>query len=113
MNWIDELRRILSRAREESGLGPRPGGLSCHEAAERVFEWLDGELDDDLAARVGIHLETCVHCYPMLRFEQGFREAVARAAARIEGAPSDLEARILAALSMEDEAGPGPSSGST
>jgi mycothiol system anti-sigma-R factor len=113
MNWMNELRRILGRARKEPAMAPPPGHVTCEEAAERVFEWLDGELEDEMAARVGTHLETCAHCYPMLRFEQGFREAVARAAGAIEGAPGDLEARILKALDAEEggqSAGPSGSS---
>jgi len=110
MNWMNELRRILGRARKEPAMAPPPGHVTCEEAAERVFEWLDGELEEEMAARVGTHLETCAHCYPMLRFEQGFREAVTRAASGIGGAPSDLESRILKALDAE---GGGGSTGST
>lgn len=101
MNWMDELRRILGRARTEPSMAAPPGNVTCEEAAERVFEWLDGELQEEMASRVGTHLETCARCYPMLRFEQGFREAVSRAAGGIGGAPRDLESRILKALHAE------------
>lgn len=103
MNWNDELRRLLSRLRREA---PAPtengmeGGITCHEAAERLFEWLDGELEGDTEASVGTHLETCARCYPVLMFERSFREAVTRAARESE-APEDLKDRILRVLEEE------------
>jgi len=105
MKWIDELRRLLQRAQRQ-GATPAPppdgreGGISCLEAAEHLYEWLDAELDPDMTTRVGIHLETCARCYPFLVFERSFREAVTRAAEQ-EGAPKDLKARILKSLEAE------------
>jgi len=66
-----------------------------------VYEWLDGELEPDMADRVGTHLQTCARCYPFLRFETSFREAVTRAAERSRAdltTPATLEARILESL---------------
>lgn len=101
MSWADDLRRLLARLKREPPAEGNEGGVPCHVAAERLFEWLDGEIDDpELAAGVGTHLETCARCYPRLRFERSFREAVRRAA-REETTPDDVRARILEALEAE------------
>jgi mycothiol system anti-sigma-R factor len=101
MNWMDELRRLIRRARQAEPHLVEPGDISCREAAERVFEWLDGELDPDMQDRVGTHLRECARCYPFLRFEEAFREAVQRAGAREAPTPESLEARVLGSLRDE------------
>jgi mycothiol system anti-sigma-R factor len=105
MRWADELRRLLRRPKKDP-MTEEPGGLSCQEAAERLFEWLDGELEPELGARVGEHLETCARCYPWLVFERSFRAAVA-GAARVDRAPEALRRRILSQLKQEGS-DPGP-----
>ena len=102
MKWADELRRVLDRLKGQApaeGAGME-GGVSCQEAAEHLYEWLDGELDPGMAQRVGTHLEVCARCYPVLVFERSFRDAVARVA-REGKAPSDLKERILRDLEEE------------
>jgi anti-sigma factor (TIGR02949 family) len=102
MNWVDELRRVLDRLRGQppaEGAGME-GGVSCQEAADHLYEWLDGELDPEMARRVGTHLEVCARCYPVLVFERSFRDAVARVA-REEEAPPALKRRVLRELEGE------------
>lgn len=105
MKWIEELRRLLRKVGQQDAPGSpagngMEGGVSCREAAEGIFEWLDGELEPERARGVGEHLETCARCYPLLVFERSFREALARAAA--EGSvPDGLEDRILKSLAAE------------
>lgn len=77
-----------------------PGGISCRETAERLFEWLDGELDPDMTERVGTHLEACARCYPRLLFEKSSRETLARVAGD-EEAPDELRAQIMRQLEEE------------
>ena len=100
MNWIDEFRRLLRRTIQASPAENLPGGIPCHEAAESLFEWLDGELDSDRAGQVGAHLETCARCYPWLVFERSFREVLNRVSSRDE-APEELRDRILNSLEAE------------
>ncbi len=97
MTWTDDLRRLLARLRRGRPAESGPEALTCQEAAERIFEWLDGELDPELADQVGSHLETCARCYPRLRFERAFREALTRAT-KEQGAPDGLEERVLQSL---------------
>jgi anti-sigma factor (TIGR02949 family) len=113
MSWMDDLRRALAlaRARSSEPEPDPPGGISCHDAAERIFEWLDGELDEEMAPRVAEHLQTCARCYPFLRFEEAFREAVERAARAARGAgpaPAGLGDRIRGAIDTGEGGGDPP-----
>lgn len=107
MNWMEELRRLIGRARQAEPEPDPPGGISCREAAERIFEWLDGELDPDMQDRVGVHLRECALCYPFLRFEEAFREALKRAGSRVEPTPETLQSRVLGSLRDEGFGGGG------
>lgn len=48
------------------------GGISCQEAAERVYEYLDGELDATSADEVREHVRVCQRCWPYYGFERLF-----------------------------------------
>jgi len=93
LNWIDELRRRLLRARREQPAH----GVTCHEAVEKVVEWLDGELDAEEERRIGSHLEVCARCYPAVRFERAFREALERSAG-VDSCPESVRERVVQAL---------------
>lgn len=45
---------------------PDPTGLPCKEFVELVTEYLDGSLDDDVRARVELHLRFCASCRSVL-----------------------------------------------
>lgn len=78
--------------------------LACEEALRLVNEYLDGELEDVPRSQVRRHFEMCARCYPHLKFEGAYREAVRRAAAG-ESAPPELRAkvsRLLAEARPED-----------
>ncbi len=100
MTWTDDLRRILQRLRGERPEAQPPGGIECHEAMAKIFDWLDNELDPQEAECVGEHLQTCARCYPRLKFEQAFCEALKRASSN-ETAGADLQQQILDALVEE------------
>lgn len=92
------------------GRGAEPSGtcgsgepvemLSCPEALERLFEYLDGELETPTASQVRAHMEKCRRCYPRLQFETAFMEALTRARAG-EEPPRDLRNRVVDALREE------------
>lgn len=95
------------------GAGARTGGsaegcddgesvemLSCPEVLDRLFEYLDGELESATAGQVRAHLEKCRRCYPRLQFERAFMEALSRARAG-EEPPSDLRNRVVDVLREE------------
>lgn len=78
---------------EQRGDGCPQGAISCEEALRLVHDFLDGELDGVTPAEVKAHFDVCQRCYPHLRFERAFREAMRRACAR-EAAPAQLRDRL-------------------
>ena len=71
--------------------------IDCDEAAARLFEYLDGELDDVSEDEVRRHLEVCKACYPRAQFERHFIEALGRS--QNDGHISEeLKERVLQAL---------------
>lgn len=104
MSWIDELRRLLERVRGKPPEDPEVEELSCREAVELLFEWLDEELDGAAERAVAAHFEVCTRCYPRLVFERSFRDALRRVAEDGE-APDALKTRIEEALEREGFSG--------
>jgi len=76
---------------------PRPCDIDCKEALERLYEYLDGELEPPSAEEVEQHFRLCQRCYPHLAMEESFREALHRARAGAE-VPPELMGRVLRAL---------------
>jgi len=100
MSWLDRLRNLLGRARDEGpgrAAGTDPRGYSCEEALERLFEWLDGELAGEEESKVQEHFDVCARCYPVLAHERAFREAMERVR-NGTAPPPELRERILEAL---------------
>jgi anti-sigma factor (TIGR02949 family) len=72
-----------------------------------VQEFPDGSLEGVSAEQVRAHFEACSRCYPHLKFERSFREAMARVT-RGEGAPPELRSRVvelLAGVAADESAG--------
>jgi len=95
-----------------SGKGARNGGddgfepreISCEEALRLVHDFIDGELEGVPTSEVQAHFDVCQRCYPHLRFEQAFREAMRRACAR-ETAPPQLRDKLEKMLAEAPERG--------
>lgn len=71
---------------------------TCHDALERVYEYLDNELPKTDADEIKRHFEKCRSCYPILKFCQSFHDAMQRASECQGCAPRDLKARIAELL---------------
>jgi len=110
-DWLKRMMGFSSGANGSDGPVGGPGGatgapseapgmLACHEALERLYEYLDGELEEGEAASVAHHFEICAACYPKLTFEQSFLDALERARAGTE-TPEPLKNRVLEALEKE------------
>ena len=99
---LKKLARTLGLNGGSAGEDPDSGacGISCEEALEQLFEYLDGELEGESREQVARHFEVCRRCYPRLRFERSFMEAVQRVE-RGEHAPAGLRNRILEVLDEE------------
>lgn len=59
----------MSGTRDGTG---RPAPGSCEEALLFVYEYLDGELEPEQAARIEEHVRRCRACWPMFDFERLF-----------------------------------------
>ena len=114
MSFFESLKRLFgstgqqgrSGAADSSGNGGSVGEaavamISCDEASARLFEYLDGELEDLSEEEVRHHLAVCEACYPRVQFERHFLEALQRS--QNGGRVSEtLRERVLQALA-EDE----------
>lgn len=70
--------------------------ISCEEAIERLFDYLDSELDAYNRAMIEKHLNRCHDCFSRAEFEQRLRERLTKAAS--QQAPERLRQRIRAIL---------------
>jgi anti-sigma factor (TIGR02949 family) len=73
--------------------------MECVEVAERLWEYLDGELAAKEAAAVDWHLAGCPHCRPHYCCDRAFLVLVVRSLNRPCSAPRGLRAAVLARLS--------------
>lgn len=112
---LERLRRLLGLGsdgasdpavpRPPFGNGPPPGceevsDIPCEEAARRVYEFLDGEIDEEDSETIRCHVEQCERCYPMFNWEKLFLEALKERGGRPE--PNDeLRRRVGELLDRE------------
>ena len=79
---FDALRRLFGRPSGQDGADTSAADasagemISCDEAAARLFEFLDGELESASEDEVRRHLDVCERCYPRVQFEKHFLEGV-------------------------------------
>lgn len=117
MDAMERLKQIVARLLRTSGggegdlnppptplapgaEGAEPPMLTCHEALERLYEFLDGELSSQEMASMEAHFHVCSRCYPVLQFESAFLEVLERVRSR-EKCPSELRSRLMSALEAE------------
>lgn len=81
--------------------------ISCEEALQRLYEFLDGELSAESTHEVRHHIELCEACYPEVKFTTEFRDAIHRAARGQPVCPESLRQKIAAMLRREDGDAPG------
>ena len=68
--------------------------MNCHEAVDRLYEYLDQQLTAEAEREVRQHLEACRPCGRHFDFEQAFLRFV-EARCRSRCAPPELKRRIL------------------
>lgn len=68
--------------------------MDCAQAERRLWEYLDGALPPEEAARVRSHVAGCRGCGPACRCCGAFLALVARALRAQEGAPDLLRVRL-------------------
>jgi mycothiol system anti-sigma-R factor len=71
-----------------------PHETDCHEVLERVYEYLDGELDAQDVDKIRQHLEECRPCLSQYDVDLALKALLRRSCA-CEQAPDELRARIM------------------
>lgn len=74
--------------------------LSCRQAVERLWAYIDGELPADESERVHEHLAVCQECYPHYDFQKAFLEFVNRHSSA--PVPAGLRRRVFLRLLAEE-----------
>ena len=67
--------------------------MNCEEAVEKVWQFLDKELDGEAFAEMQKHLEECRHCFSKVEFEERLRTMLRRSCCT-EQAPAELRERL-------------------
>lgn len=87
---------VPPRGAAEYGPGA-PGDIACREVQEKVYHYLDGELDPETQERIHRHVEICQRCYPFYDFERRFLDSIRErglATEEVEGLRGRME-RLL------------------
>ncbi|HBZ70671.1 MAG TPA: mycothiol system anti-sigma-R factor [Deltaproteobacteria bacterium] len=73
--------------------------MNCTEAVEKLWQYLDRELDSDTVAEIERHLQECRDCFSKAEFERHLR-LILRRSCGCEQAPPELRARLHRLLGM-------------
>lgn len=76
--------------------GVRGSDLDCQQALDRLYRFLDGQLDDERKSAIRSHLDSCGHCLEAFSFEAELKSVIARRA--VSPVPQDLKERIAMQL---------------
>jgi mycothiol system anti-sigma-R factor len=75
--------------------------MTCEEAVEKLYEYLDKELDQAVAAQLDHHLELCKICCDHFEFEKKMKKLVQDSCFK-QNAPEMLKNKIMDNLSAID-----------
>lgn len=67
--------------------------MNCQQVLQRLWQFLDGELDEEDSGKVARHLEECRRCFSRAEFERHLR-AMVRRSCESEQVPPDLKERV-------------------
>jgi mycothiol system anti-sigma-R factor len=79
----------------------QPHEVDCVEVIERVYLYLDGEIDDAAKREVRDHLDECAPCLRQFGIEQEVKALVARCCGG-ESAPAALKDRLRLKLAQAE-----------
>jgi mycothiol system anti-sigma-R factor len=71
----------------------------CEETLAELSTYLDGELTEEVRAKIAHHLDDCPPCGDAAGFEAELRRVIATKC--VDRVPDDLRARILKAFSED------------
>lgn len=72
---------------------------NCSDAVQRLYHFLDGELDEVRVADIRRHLDECLPCLEAFDFEAELRQMVARRCR--DSVPDTVRLRIITAIRAE------------
>ena len=72
----------------------------CLEVLHHVWDYLDGQLNEETTERLRAHMAECRQCFEYKSFQENFLDAVHTLQDR-PGAPSELRSRVLEGLRHE------------
>ncbi len=70
--------------------------VPCDQVISKLWEYLDGALDEARAAKIREHLEMCARCLPHYNFELAFLALLKRNAH--QPVPASLQRKVFEAL---------------
>jgi len=73
--------------------------MDCEETLEKLWQYLDRELDRDAAGKLERHLQECRECFSRAEFERRL-QALVRRSCTGEQAPPELRERLRRLLRM-------------
>ncbi|MBA2446098.1 MAG: mycothiol system anti-sigma-R factor [Nocardioidaceae bacterium] len=76
--------------------GGNPHDVDCQEILERVYVFIDNELEDADCQRIRAHLAECAPCLHEVDHERMVKALIARSCA--ERAPMQLRERVLVSI---------------
>jgi mycothiol system anti-sigma-R factor len=71
----------------------RAAGVNCVEVLDRLYEFIDQELDDAYWSKLKQHLDECAPCLGRVDLERVVKSLVARSCC--EQAPVELRQRVI------------------
>lgn len=75
----------------------KPHETPCAEVLDRVYEYIDGELDRERVHVIKEHLDECGPCLREFGLEEAVKAIVKRSCC--DPAPADLRTKVLAHIS--------------
>lgn len=82
-----------------------PEPIDCRTAVQRLWDYLDQELDDARMAEVTAHVERCAACSEHFQFARTFLHALSSSQRESVGTavpdPNALRSRVVAALQRD------------
>ena len=75
---------------------------NCHETANKLYEFIDGELASAAEETVRTHLSHCTNCTSLFNFENVFVKFL-RARTRARAAPAHLRKHVFEAVVSEED----------
>ena len=72
--------------------------LDCQAVTRELWDYLEGELEDDRSEAIRDHLALCGLCMPYVDFHRAYLDLAAANRTRTPEAVANLRRRVLAAL---------------